>query len=159
EGAGWFVVTGRAQIAGREVCRTAELTSLYGVPQYFSSLRPLPCVVTRRIPLLITEPAPFVLECPEELAPSALGDTLLVPVVCRRASGFDGPVTLRVEGLPGKSVADVPPIAQGTERSSAQLKIAGELVPGRYTVAIVGEAVVQGRKWTNATRALLLEIQ
>src|SRR5207249_2686823 len=71
QGAGWFAVTARARIGGRDVLRYADLTALYDAPPglrpnqgHFFFLRPLPRVLTRRIALLITDPAPFSLEVP-----------------------------------------------------------------------------------------------
>jgi len=166
ENAGWFTIVGRAQIGGREVRRYADLTSLYDAPPglrpnqgHFFFLRPLPHIVTRRIALVITEPAPFTLEGPKKPISAKPGDTVKIPIACRRMKNFDGAVAIRLEGLPGKPPSDLPSIAKGADHAGIPLKIPGNLAAGRYTVVVIGEATAQGRKWTNATAAITLDIQ
>jgi len=165
EGTGWFTVSGRAAIAGREVTQTADLTARYDAPPglrpnqgHFFFLRPLPAVVLRRIPVLVTEPAPFALRGANEMVTARAGNTVAVSVCCRRSGGFDGPVSLRLEGLPDKVTAETPVIGKGLERSQVWLKLARDLAPARYSLALVGEATHAGRRRTNAA-PLTLEIQ
>ena len=121
---------GRAQIGGREVRRYADLTSLYDAPPglrpnqgHFFFLRPLPHIVTRRIALVITEPAPFTLEGPKKPISAKPGDTVKIPIACRRMKNFDGAVAIRLEGLPGKPPSDLPSIAKGADHAGIPLKI------------------------------------
>jgi hypothetical protein len=166
EVAGWFTVTARATIGGREVVQTADLTPVYDAPAglqprqgHFFFLRPLPPVVLHRIPLLVTGPPPFTLASTETLLTVRAGGTATVRVHCQRSGGFDGPVSLRVEGLPGNSTAEAPVIAHGTEQAQIRLRVARDLAPGRYSLALVGEAVHGERKRTNAAPPLVVEVK
>jgi hypothetical protein len=164
--AGWFTVTGRAKAGDRQVVRAADLTALYDAPAglrpnqgHFFFLRPVPWVVRHRIPFLVTDPAPFTLAWGEKRVTARAGSTAAVTVRCRRSGGFDGPVSLRLEGLPEKSTAEAPAIARGAGQAQVTLKLAKDLAPGRYSLALVGEASPAGRKRTNATPLLTLEVQ
>jgi hypothetical protein len=164
--AGWFTVTGRAKVGDQQVVRAADLTALYDAPAglrpnqgHFFFLRPVPWVVRHRIPFLITEPAPFTLAWGEERVTARAGSTAAVTVRCRRSAGFDGPVSLRLEGLPAKSTAEAPAIARGAGQSQVTLKLAKDLAPGHYPLALVGEASPSGRRRTNATPLLTLDVQ
>jgi hypothetical protein len=166
EVAGWFSIIGRAQIGDRRVEQSADLTSVYDAPAglqprqgHFFFLRPLPPVVLHRIPFLVTKPSPFTLACPEKDVTVRAGETATVSVRCLRSGGFDGPVSLRVEGLPGSSTAEAPMIAKGAEQSQIRLKVAPDLAPGRYSLALVGEAALPGRKQMNATPLLVLDLK
>ncbi len=165
ETVGWLVVTGRAPMGDQTVHRTAELTKLYDPPGgtpanqgHFFFLRPLPPVVLRRIPVLVTEPAPFALQSSEALSATA-GDTVTVPVRCVRTRGFENAVVLRVEGLPEKVTVNAPSIAPGQDSAAVQLNLPDKLAPGNYVLAVVGEATAQGRKRINSTPILTLAVR
>jgi hypothetical protein len=164
--AGWFTVTGRAKVGDQQFVRLADLTALYDAPPglrpnqgHFFFLRPVPWVVRHRIPFLITEPAPFTLAWGAKRVTARPGSTAAVTVHCRRSGGFDGPVSVRLEGLPGKLTAEAPAIAPGAGQSQVTLNLAKDLAPGRYSLALVGEASPSGRKRTNATPLLTLDVE
>jgi hypothetical protein len=164
--AGWFTVTGRAKVGDQQVAGAVDLTALYDAPAglrpnqgHFFFLRPVPWVVRHRIPFLITETAPFTLAWGEKRVTARAGSTATVTVRCQRSGGFDGPVSLRLEGLPEKSTSEAPAIAVGTGQSQVTLKLAKDLAPGCYALALVGEASLSGRKRTNATPLLTLDVQ
>jgi hypothetical protein len=116
-------------------------------------------MATQRIPLLVTDSPPFILAQPTLSGPVATGSTVTIPIICRRANGFQGPVALAVTGLPSNVLTEESSIAKDSDGGSIRLKIPEEVAPGRYVVAVTGEATVQGRKRTNASRAFELEIR
>jgi hypothetical protein len=166
ETAGWFSVAARAVIGGHEITEAVDLTSLYDAPGglrptqgHFYFLRPLPQVVRHRIALKVTEPVPFTLTWPEAPVTVQAGAIATLPVRCHRAIGFADQVSLRVEGLPGASAAEAPAIAKKAEHVQVQLRVAGDVTPGRYSLALVGEAIVAGHRHTNATSLLVLDVK
>jgi hypothetical protein len=163
EGASWILVSGQAQIGGETVRRFVDLAPLYDAPPglrpdqgHFYFLRPIPPVVTRRIALLITTPAPFALEGPEKPLSGKAGSTVTISIRCRRSGGFDGPVALRVEGLPG--MPGPAEMGKAKVQGDIPLKIPGNLPPGRYTVVVTGEATINGHKISCAAPALTLDV-
>lgn len=100
--------------------------------------------VQRALPVAVVEPAPFAVHVTTPSAPIVRGAPLVLQVRAPRSAGFAEKVALRVPWTPPGVSSGQSAIEPGADVGNLSLSADGSAVPGRFSIAVVGEARVRG---------------
>ncbi|MCH2105987.1 MAG: PPC domain-containing protein [Planctomycetes bacterium] len=113
-----------------------------------------------RLPLAVTEPAPFSVRAVEPLVPLVQSGLLNVEVIAERAEGFDGAISLALVTIPpGVTASREARIEPGQASTMISFDANSDAPVGRWPLVIAAEANIPGGRARVATQLFELEIE
>lgn len=114
---------------------------------------------TERLPVAVTEAAPFTLRIVEPRSPVVQGGTLDLRVVAERSAGFDEPINLKMLwNPPGLSSQPEMTIAKGQTSVVYQISANGSAELKPWRIAVLGTATVGGGPLHLSTQLASIEV-
>ncbi len=112
-----------------------------------------------RLPLAVTQPAPFSVRATPPAAPLVQSGLLNIEVTAERAEGFTGAIVLTMVTVPpGVTVSQEARIEPGQTSTMISFNANANAPPGRWPLVVAAESNIPGGRARIATQVFELEI-
>ena len=113
-----------------------------------------------RLPIAVTETAPFSVRAVQPLAPLVQSGLINVEVIAERSADFDGAISLSLVNLPpGVTGSREARIEEGQTSAMISFDANGDAPTGRWPLVIAAEANIPGGRARVATQVFELELE
>lgn len=108
---------------------------------------------TDKMPVVVTEEAPFTLELVQPKAPLVHGGTMHLQIKAHRKEGFDGAIKCRLSYKPpGVGAASEISIAKGKNEGRLRVNANGSSGDRVWPITVLGWADVKGKLWVGSNK-------
>jgi len=108
---------------------------------------------TDKLPIVVTEEAPYTLELVQPKAPLVHGGTMYLQIKAHRKEGFDGAIKCRLSYKPpGLGASTEVSIAKGKNVGSLRVNANGSTGDNVWPITVLGWAEVGGKLWVGSNK-------